>query len=67
MTNETIALFLALLSKTYWNIDYYQFLSCTGFSDDQYSLEKFKVFQGAVKQLNQFDPETIVKIISSVA
>lgn len=65
MTNETIALVLALLSKTYWNMDYYQFLDCTGFTDDEYALEKFKLFQGAVEQLNRFDPETMVKIISS--
>jgi hypothetical protein len=56
MNNETIALFSALLSKAYWEIDYYRFLEITGFVDDLYAIEKFKTFQLAVKQLNQFDP-----------
>ncbi|MFB2983408.1 hypothetical protein [Microseira sp. BLCC-F43] len=67
MNNETIALFLALLSKAYWEIDYYRFLEITGFVDDLYAIEKFKTFQLAVKQLNQFDPEITIRIISSVA
>ena len=67
MNKETIAVFLALLSKIYWEMDYYQFLEITGFNDDEYAIEKFKTFQLAVKQLNQFEPKIMVKIISSVA
>ena len=51
------------IGKTYWDMDYYQFLSRTGFNDDQYSMEKFQLLQNSFKGLLQFDPNTLKSIL----
>jgi hypothetical protein len=54
---------LSALTNAYWNMDYYQFLDRTGFTDCSYSVEKFKLFQQSIKGLNQFEIRTLLLII----
>ena len=56
--------FLSLLSKAYWNLDYYDFLFRTGFEDCQYSLEKFKSFKLGCQKLMEFDADTLQSIVT---
>ncbi|MBD2386003.1 hypothetical protein [Cylindrospermum sp. FACHB-282] len=61
MTKE----FLQALSKTYTNMDYYDFLNKTGLRDCQNSLNKFQQFKRAAENLLRFDAQTLENIISN--
>lgn len=55
--------FIDALSKTYWDISYVDFCQILELSDDEWSWEKFRIFQETVKNLNTFDLEFLSKLV----
>lgn len=58
-----LELILEALAKRYCNMDYAEFIERTGFNEDKYSLDKFTTFQEGSRNLLEFDPSTLEKIL----
>lgn len=66
MNQNQTQVMLNVLLGIYWNMDYREFLSRTGFNEDQWSLDKFSMLQQGASALCQFDVETLAKIVATV-
>jgi hypothetical protein len=56
--------FLQAIAKAYWQMDYADFLFRTGFTESQYSMDKFKDFQHLCRLIGKFDPDTLQSILT---
>jgi hypothetical protein len=49
----------------HWRVDYVKFCEVLGLEADEYADQKYRAFQELVERLNEFDAETLAKMIES--
>jgi hypothetical protein len=47
----------------HWKVDYVKFCEVLGLEADEYADQKYQAFQELVERLNEFDTETLAKMI----
>ncbi|MBE9127180.1 MULTISPECIES: hypothetical protein [unclassified Coleofasciculus] len=61
----TIKTFVQTLNAFHWSTDYKEFCQVLNLDEGQYSLEKYKHFENLCKALNEFDSESLAKLIEA--
>lgn len=65
-TAEQITLdFVTAINSFQWKADYLKFCEVLELPPNDYAEEKYSQFQELISYLNQFDPETLSKIIEA--
>lgn len=54
-----------LLGNFHWRTDYLKFCEILGYRPDEWAENKYRRFQELVEALNQFDSETIAKMLDA--
>lgn len=69
MTSEMITFkaFVQALNAFHWKTDYKQFCQVLNFDEGQYSLQKYKLFENLCKALNEFDSNSLAKLVEAGA
>ncbi len=63
-TSETLALsFVEGIQGFHWKADFVKFCEVLGLDADDYADRKYRAFQELVERLNEFDAETLAKMI----
>jgi len=55
--------FVTAINSFHWKTDYFKFCETLGFTPDDYAEGKYSQFQELINYLNQFDSETLTKMI----
>ncbi|MDP8964913.1 MAG: hypothetical protein M3O33_13225 [Cyanobacteriota bacterium] len=63
----TIKAFIQALNNFHWKTDYKQFCQVLHMDEGNYSLEKYKKFENLCKALNEFDIESLAKLVEAGA
>ncbi|HEY9674557.1 MAG TPA: hypothetical protein V6D11_24175 [Waterburya sp.] len=61
----TIKAFVQALNTFHWKTDYKQFCQILNMDEGQYSLEKYKQFETLCKALNEFDIDSLAKLVEA--
>lgn len=65
LTPRGIEAFVQALNTFHWKTDYKQFCQVLGFTEGTYSLEKYSQFENLCKTLNNFDIDSIAKLVKA--
>jgi hypothetical protein len=57
--------FKTLLGNFHWRTDYIKFCEVLGYTPDQWAEDKYRRFQELVDSLNQFDSQTVAKMLEA--
>jgi hypothetical protein len=57
--------FKVLLGNFHWRTDYLKFCEVLGYTPDQWAEDKYRRFHELVELLNQFDSETVAKMLEA--
>lgn len=57
--------FKTFLGNFHWRTDYLKFCEVLGYTPDQWAEDKYRRFQELVEALNQFDSETLAKMLEA--
>jgi hypothetical protein len=63
----TIKAFIQALNNFHWKTDYKQFCQVLHMDEGNYSLEKYKKFKNLCKALNDFDIDSLAKLVEAGA
>ena len=63
----TIKAFVQALNTFHWKTNYKQFCQVLHMDEGQYSLEKYKQFENLCKALNEFDIDSLAKLVKAGA
>ena len=55
--------FLEGIQRFHWKADYVKFCELLGLEANEYADQKYRAFQELVERLNEFDAETLAKMI----
>ncbi len=61
----TIKAFVQALNTFHWKSDYKQFCQVLHLDQGNYSLEKYKHFENLCKALNEFDINSLAKLVDA--
>lgn len=53
------------INTLHWKTDYKKFCQVLGLDDGQYSLEKYQQFENLCKALNNFDIDSLTKLVEA--
>jgi len=62
-----IQAFVQALTTFHWKTDYKQFCQVLHMDEGQYSLEKYKQFENLCKALNEFEIDSLAKLVEAGA
>lgn len=57
--------FVTAINSFHWKTDYFKFCETLGLTPDSYAEEKYSQFQELISYLNQFDAETLIKMVKA--
>jgi hypothetical protein len=63
----TIKAFVQALNTLHWKTDYKEFCQVLNLAQGNYSLEKYKHFENLCKALNEFDTDSLAKLVKAGA
>ncbi len=63
----TIKAFVQAINTFHWKTDYKQFCQLLNLDEGQYSLQKYKQFENLCKALNEFDIDSLAKLVEAGA
>lgn len=64
---HTIKSFVQSLNTFHWKTDYKQFCQVLNLDKGQYSLQKYQHFENLCKALNEFDSDSLAKLVEAGA
>ncbi len=65
LTKTEIKAFVQALNALHWKTDYKDFCQIIGFPKGPYSLEKYTQFENLCKAMNNFDIDSLAKLIEA--
>jgi hypothetical protein len=63
----TFKAFVQALNTFHWKSDYKQFCQVLNLDEGQYSLQKYKQFENLCQALNDFDVDSLAKLVEAGA
>jgi hypothetical protein len=63
LSRITAQSFLEGIQGFHWKADYVKFCEVLGLEADEYADQKYRAFQELVERLNEFDAETLAKMM----
>ncbi len=64
---RTIKAFVQTLNTFHWKTDYQQFCQVLNLDQGQYSLQKYQQFENLCQVLNEFDIDSLAKLVKAGA
>ncbi len=65
LTHKEIKAFVQALNALHWKTDYKHFCLVLGYTEGAYSLEKYGQFENMCKALNNFDLNSLIKLVQA--